>query len=67
MKRKVKTIKGVIGAVRAVADIDYDHVRRFDELSDAQKMTLMFLVGEAYNFIGELEMLTPPVSGTKTE
>lgn len=52
---KVKTIKGVIGKLKQIADIDRDKIKGFDEMSHEQKQTLMFLIGEAYNFISELE------------
>lgn len=58
--RKAKTIKGVIGKVRQVAAIDVEEIKSFERMTQSQKEILIFLVGEAYNFISEIERIKIP-------
>lgn len=58
--KKAKTIKGVIGKVRQVAAIDVEEIKSFERMTQSQKEILIFLVGEAYNFISEIERIKIP-------
>lgn len=53
-KKKVKTIKGLIGLLKNIARQDIDQLKGYEEMTDEEKQTLSFLMGEANNFIREL-------------
>lgn len=57
MARKVKTIKGILGKLEEVRQINIDEIKNYDKLPEDKKQMLSFLIGEVNNFIGEIETL----------